>query len=328
LVRWPLKDEPYLHRQHGGNVAAKQPRQTLRLMETWHSLFYTPIYVAVAGGFLENEGLDVTFTTCPPKFPHALDALIHDGADIAQSGIMRGIIAFGWGAETVPAHIAKINARDGFFLLGRRPPEEFDLESLHGASLIPISFTDMPWASCQFGLRRLGVDPAGLKLVPGLSLDQATAAFLGGEGDFIHLPQPAAEQLLTSGQAHLAVALGPVIGHVAYSSFAATNSFLDAKPEVAAAFVRGFAGALAWIAGNDAAAVGDAVASFFPEIGKEVVVRAVARYKEQETWPPDPRLDRPEFEAQQDILIDAGLVKGPQEYERIVRPEFFQAALG
>ena len=308
-------------------MTASRPRQTLRLMETWHSLFYTPIYVAVAGGFLENEGLDVTFTTCPPKFSHALDALIHDGADIAQSGIMRGIIAFGWGAETVPAHIAKINARDGFFLLGRRPQEEFEVESLRGASMLPISFTAMPWASCQYALRRLGVDPAGLKLVPGLSLDEAIAAFLGGEGNFIHVPQPAAEQLLTSGQAHMAVALGPLNGHVAYSSFAATNKFLDAKPEVAAAFVRGFARALTWIAGNDAAAVGDAVASFFPDTGREVLVRAVACYKEQETWPTNPRLDRPEFDSQQDILIDAGLVKAPQEYERIVRPEFFQAAL-
>jgi len=308
-------------------VTASTSRQPLRLMETWHSLFYTPIYVAVGGGFLEKEGLDVTFTTCPPKFSHALAALIQDAADIAQSGIMRGIIAFGWGAETVPAHIAKINARDGFFLLGRRPQEEFRRESLQGATMIPISFTAMPWASCQYGLRRLGVEPAGLKLVSGLSLDQAIAAFLAGEGDFIHLPQPAAEQLITAGQAHLAVAMGPVIGHVAYSSFAATNKFLDTKPEVAAAFVSGFARALEWLAGNDAATVGEAVSSFFPDVDKEVVVRAVARYQEQETWPADPRLDRPEFEGQQDILLDAGLVKARQEYERIVRPEFFRAAL-
>ena len=308
-------------------MTASASRQPLRLMETWHSLFYTPIYVAVAGGFLEKEGLDVTFTTCPPKFPHALAALIQDAADIAQSGVMRGIIAFGWGAETVPAHIAKINARDGFFLLGRRPQEEFRQESLQGATVIPISFTAMPWASCQYALRRLGVEPADLKLVPGLSLDQATSTFLDGEGDFIHLPQPAAEQLLTAGQAHLAVALGPVIGHVAYSSFAATNKFLDTKPEAAVSFVRGFARGLEWLAANDAATVGEAVAPFFPDIGKEVVVRAVGRYKEQETWPGDPRLDRPEFEGQQDILLGAGLVKVRQEYDRIVRPEFFQAAL-
>ena len=32
-------------------------RHPLRLMETWRSIFYTPIYVSVAGGFLEREGI-------------------------------------------------------------------------------------------------------------------------------------------------------------------------------------------------------------------------------------------------------------------------------
>ena len=36
-------------------------RHPLRLMETWRSIFYTPIYVSVTGGFLEREGLDVEF---------------------------------------------------------------------------------------------------------------------------------------------------------------------------------------------------------------------------------------------------------------------------
>ena len=96
-------------------------RHPLRLMETWRSIFYTPIYVSVAGGFLEREGLDVEFSTCPPQFPHPLSALHHDAADIVQSGIMRSIIASDWGAETVPLHFAKINSRDGFFILGRGP---------------------------------------------------------------------------------------------------------------------------------------------------------------------------------------------------------------
>ena len=63
-------------------------RQPLRLMETWRSIFYTPFYVSVAGGFLEREGLDVEFSTCPAHFPHPLSALHHDVADIVQSGII------------------------------------------------------------------------------------------------------------------------------------------------------------------------------------------------------------------------------------------------
>ena len=194
-------------------------RQPLRVMEAFRIVFYTPIHVAVAGGFWESEGLDVTFTTCAAPYPHAFAALNEGVVDITQSGIMRSIIASDWGAESVPAHIAKINARDGFFVLGRQPPEEFNQEefnqkefnqggfrweSLRGATVIPVGFTDMPWASFQFALRRHGIDPAELNLIPGLQLTEAIAAFLSGRGDFVHLPQPAAEELIAGGQGHLA----------------------------------------------------------------------------------------------------------------------------
>ena len=41
----------------------------LRLMETFRNLFYTPIYVAVGGGFLYREGLDVSLGTAPTGRP-------------------------------------------------------------------------------------------------------------------------------------------------------------------------------------------------------------------------------------------------------------------
>ena len=308
-------------------MATSRQQRSLRLMETFRIVFYTPIYAALAGGFWEKEGLDVSFTTCGPPFYHAIAALNQDAADIAQSGIMRCIIASDWGAESVPAHIAKINARDGFFILSRRPQSHFRWESLRGATVIPVGFTPMPWASFQFALRRHGLEPKELNLVPGLTLDQATDAFRNGHGDFIQLPQPAAEELIAEGQAHIAAALGPENGHIAYSSFAATNRFLDARPEAAGRFVAGFVRALRWLSDNDAVAASEAAAPFFPDVNPELIFRSVQRYKEQETWPRDPTLEPPEFYGLQKILLDAGLVKEEQRYEKIVRPEFAQAAV-
>lgn len=302
-------------------------RQSLRLMESFRAVFYTPIYVTLGGGFWEAEGLDVSFATCAPPFPHAIAALNQDAADVAQGGIMRGIIASDWGAETVPAHFAKINARDGFFVLSRQPRKEFRWESLRGATVIPVGFSPTPWASFQFALRKHGVDPAQLKLVPGLGPEQAKATFLEGEGDFIHVGQPDAEEMLDAGQAHLAVSLGPVNGHIAYSSFCATNRWLDSRPELAHRFVRGYARALKWLSENDPATVGVEVAKFSPDVDKGLIGRAVARYKEQETWPTGPSLEPPEYHGLQDILIDAGLVNQRQPYEKIVRPEFAQGVM-
>ena len=302
-------------------------RLPLRLIETFRSVFYTPIYVSVAGGFLEKEGLDVDFKTCPPEFAHPMSALNQGAADIAQSGIMRSIIASDWGAETVPVHFAKINARDGFFVLSRTKQEPFRWESLKGARLIPVGFSPMPWASLQFALRRHGVEPEELDLVTGLSLDEAIAAFRENQAEFIHVPQPAAEQLLDDGTGHVAAALGPENGHLAYSSFAATNRFLESQPETVHRFTAGFANALDWLAANDAQEVGEAVAGFFPQVSLELVIKSVARLKAQDNWPADPVLAQPEYENLQDILIAAGLAKERQPYSKVVRTDIVEAAL-
>ena len=308
-------------------MASTSNRLPLRLIETFRSVFYTPIYVSVAGGFLEKEGLDVDFKTCPPEFAHPLSALNRGGADIAQSGIMRSIISSDWGAETVPMHFAKINSRDGFFVLSRTKQEPFQGESLKGAKLIPVGFSPMPWASLQFALRRHGVEPEELDLVTGLSFDEGISSFREGHAEYIHVPQPAAEQLLDDGTGHVAAALGPENGHLAYSSFAATNQFLDSQPEIVQRFTVGFANALEWLAANDAQEVGEAIASFFPEVSLELVVKSVARLKAQDNWPTDPVLAEPEYENLHDILVAAGLAKERQPYSKVVRTDIVETAL-
>ena len=296
--------------------------EPLRLMETFRTVFYTPIYVSVAGGFLEQEGLDVTFSTSPSQFPHPLSALKHGAADIVQSGIMRCIIALDWGAETAPQHFAEINARDGFFVLSREPQPNFSWDRLRGASVIPVGFSPMPWASFQYAMRNNGVDPGGLNLLMGLSLDDAIAAFREGRADFIHLPQPAAEQLIADGTAHPAVALGPENGHMAYSSFAATREFLARRPDTVRRFVAGFAKALEWLNAAGPEEIARAISSFFPDVPLELLSRAVERLQTQGTWPSTPALEQPEFERLQDALMAAGLVRENQPYELVVTREF------
>ncbi len=302
-------------------------RHSLRLMETWRSIFYTPIYVSVAGGFLEREGLDVEFSTCPPRFPHPLSALHNGAADIVQSGIMRSIIASDWGAETVPLHFAKINSRDGFFILGRQPQETFAWESLRGRRVIPVGFSPMPWASFQYALRRHGIELSELELLTGLSLDDAVAAFREGRAEYVHVAEPVVQQLIADGAGHLLAALGPENGPLAYSSFAATHRFLETQPETAARFTLGFARALRWLSSADSRDVAGAVAGFFPDTSVEVLAASIARYQGQGQWPDSPVLGRPEYENLHDILLAAGLCRERQPYGKVVRTDIAEVAL-
>jgi len=141
-------------------------RRTLKVIEPLRTAFYTPVYVALAGGYWEAEGLDVSIATCPPAYAHTFSALNQGAADIVSGGAMRSIIAADWGAETVPQHFAQINTRDGFFLLSRERQDPFRWESLRGNRVIPLSFAPTPWASLQYALRRHGVKPEELVFCP------------------------------------------------------------------------------------------------------------------------------------------------------------------
>lgn len=306
---------------------ASNSRQPLRLLEVIRTLFYTPIYVSVAGGFLEKEGLDVDFKTCPPEFGHPINALNIGEADIVQSGIMRCIIASDWGAETVPKHFAEINSRDGFFIISRTKQEPFQWESLKTGKLIPVDFSPMPWASLQTALRRHNIEPSEVELVTGLNIGDAMAAFRAGQAEYIHVPQPSAEELLEDGSGHLAVAVGPENGHLAFSSFAATNHYLETQQDTVQRFTVGYANALDWLAAHDPADIGNAVSEFFPGVSLELIVKSVARLKAQDNWPTDPTLGQPQYEALHDVLLGAGMAKQRQPYSKVVRTDIVETAL-
>ena len=164
-------------------------------------------------------------------------------------------------------------------------------------------------------------------LLTGLKLNDAMAAFREGKAEYIHVPQPAAEELLEDGSGHLAVALGPENGHLAYSSFAATHTFLATQPDTVHKFTVGYANALEWLAAHTASEVGGAVAEFFPGVSLELITKSVARLKDQGNWPTDPTLAQPQYENLHDILIAAGLAKTRQPYSKVVHTDITEAAL-
>ena len=295
----------------------------LRVMETFRSLFYTPIYVSISGGFWQTAGLDISFSTTPSEYPHPLSAINHGAADIVQSGIMRSIIAADWGAETVPIHFAKINSRDGFFVLSRHQSPNFQWEELRGSKLIPVGFSPMPWASLQSALKKHEIQPDEIQLLHGLSLPDAISAFTNGQADYIHLPEPYAGQLIQQGIGHLIISLGTENGHIAYSSFATSNHFLEEQSDILDKFMDGYSKALEWLSHADPNEISRSVTPFFDKIPSPQIADAIARYKNQGTWSATPDLNEPEYQGLQDILIDAGLVIERQAYERVVTTRFF-----
>ena len=301
-------------------------RKAIRLMDTYRNLFYTPLYVAVAGGFLYDQGLDVVFSTVPDNIA-ATELLRSGGVDIVQTGISRSLMDLDEGRDDAPLHIAEINQRDGFLLLSRQPVEGWGWKELEGSTLIPIGFTPVPWNPLRTVLINHEVDLSAIKLIKGMSAIDAINIFKKGEADYLHILHPYAQSLIDDGIGHLVASLGPELGYICYSSFAVAPAFISENSDTVQAFVNGFQKALEWIDGNKESEIADKVSSFFPNNSTDVLGRAIRQYKSQQTWPKNALIGEDGYTAMRDILIEGGLVDGRYPYQRLVRPEFARNAL-
>ena len=297
----------------------------VRLMETFRNLFYTPIYVAVSGSFFYRHGLNVMFTTMP-EGGAAMDIIRSGEVDIVQTGVSRSLVELDLGHDDAPLHLAEINRRDGFFLVSREQVDDWDWKALEGATLAPVGFTPVPWNSLRAALLKHGVDLESLNLITGLSAEAALAGFRSGDFEYIHMPHPQAGLLVAEGSGCLATAIGPELGHICYSSFAAMPDFIESNPETVQAFVNGFDDALRWLSDAEDGEVVEQVEPFFAGLDSQLLLDCVRQYRANQTWPESAAITESSFNGMRDILIDGGMVKGRHEYDRLVRPEFAAAS--
>ena len=298
----------------------------LRLMVAYHNMFYTPVYVAVTGGYFYAEGLDVMFSIMPDG-ESSMDMLRERRVDIIQTGISRSFMDLDLGKEDAPLHIAEINQGDGFYLISKKPTDGWNWKDLEGSSIMPIGFTPVPTTSLKAAMRLHGVDSTQVRLIEGLSAGDALAGFGAGDADYIQMPHPFAQQLVNDGVGHMATAVGVELGYICYSSLAVMPDFIEAKKDILQRFVTGFYKAQQWLADSTPSQVAERVSSFFPDVPSEVLTEGIRLYKDQGTWATDPLIGQDGFDSMLTILIDGGLVKGRHDYDRVVRPEFARAAM-
>lgn len=297
----------------------------LTVVEPFRSLFYAPQFVALHRGCFAAEGLDVVVKTAT-EAAGTVRALVDGTAEIGLGGLMRSLdLADREGRLLL--HFAEVNSRNGFFLLSRVLLPRFQWSDLAGKTMISFAGAPTPWLCMLSVLRRHGVDPAQVTFVRDLHGADAVDAFRAGRGDFLEQGQPATEELLAEGAAHLVLSMGDATGPVPFSSYMTTPERLRRQPDTILRFTRAVYAAERWIAESDAAAIAQAVAPAFPAIPDEIRARAIDRYLRQGTWATDPILRQPGFEYLQEILLAGGFIRRRHRYADLVNTDFARRAV-
>jgi NitT/TauT family transport system substrate-binding protein len=283
------------------------------LAETFRALFYTPFYACFALGTYEAEGLDVKLVP-GTKPENASATVLAGGADVMWGGPMRVMRYHDADPRSPIVGFAEVVTRDPFFLVGRTAKPDFRFTDLRDCRIATVSEVPTPWLCLQEDIRRAGVDPASLDRITDRAMAENAAALRAGTVDAIQVFEPFVETLVREGAGHIWYAAA-TRGPTSYTTLCATRETIAARPEVVLGMTRAVYRMQRWLHAKDPATIAATVADYFPDLDRDVLVAAIARYKALDLWGRTPLHPVDGFVRLKLGMLSAGFISRDIPYE-------------
>ena len=291
-------------------------RTKIAIMASRHSVFYSPLIGVMAGGFLQQEGLEADYAVLRPG-QRSRGMLDRGAVDVMQSAVGSNWGPLEQGETDLPLHFAQINRRDGFFLAARKPDPDFQWRKLEGATLL-ADHGHQPLLMLRYAAHTQGVDWSRIQLIDAGNVEEMDSAFRNGQGDYIHQQGPAPQQLESDGIGNVVASVGDAMPPVAFSSLLATRAFL--KSSAAQAFLRAYRQSRRWAHEAPPDEIAAREASFFPGIDRAVLAAAIGRYQKLGTWEGDLAIPRDLYEQALEVFLYGGAITQRHPYEQVCVP--------
>ncbi|HOA81546.1 MAG TPA: ABC transporter substrate-binding protein [Defluviitaleaceae bacterium] len=307
---------------------SKEELTVVRLNEVVHSVFYAPQYVAIEKGFFEEEGLKIELTSGWGA-DKSMTALISGDADIGMMGTEAAIYVYNQGKENYGVVFAQQTQRAGNFLVSREDEKDFQWTDLKGKTVIGGRPGGMPQMVFEYILKQNGLKPfEDVEIITNLQFTATAGAFASGTGDYSIEFEPTASTLEVQNNGYVVASLGTASGKVPYTVFMASKEYIENNPEIIQKFTNAFYKAQVWVKEHSPEEIAEVIHPQFKETDKELLVKIIKRYKDQDTWCETPIMEEESLTLLQDILESAGELEKRVPYDEIVTREFAEKAIG
>ena len=312
-----------------------QELQKITVGEVAHSIFYAPSYAAMSLGYFEEEGLEVDLINLQGA-DKVMTAMISDEIQIGLAGPEANVYTALQNLEDRVVIFAQLTQRDGSFLVGREPIENFSLEmlgELERAEIIGGRAGGAPEMTLEYVLKTNGLDigvddeskPVNVRT--DIQFAAMGGSFLSGEGDFVTLFEPTATQFEKEGKGYILTAIGAHCGNIPFTAYSAAQSYIDANPDVIQRFTNAVYKGQQYVATHSAEEIAPLVQPYFEDLALEDMVTVVQRYKDIEAWDTTPVLEPEALEKLMDVMTLAGQLEERAAYSDIVTTEFAEKAI-
>src|SRR5919108_3446970 len=162
-------------------LAQSKPRVKIRYNEVVRSMLYAPAYVAIAKGYFEELGLDVSLATAQGG-DKSVAIMLSNQADIGLIGPESAIYVQNSDSPTKIPIFCGLTSTDGFMLVGRNKVDKFDWSMLKGKEILGFRPGSTPLLFLEAALRQNRLDPQqDVKLMNNVGIPARVGSWLAGE---------------------------------------------------------------------------------------------------------------------------------------------------
>jgi len=251
-----------------------------------------------------------------PQTPHSRTAVeqVRSGeAHVSQLAVAASFADLESKGSTDLVHFAQINERDGFFIVGRN--KNFQWQDLEKKKVL-VDHLFQPLALMKYACHLQKVDYSTIEVIDAGGPDAMEQAFRDGQGDFVHLQGPSAQQLEHEGKGVVVASMGDVIGPVAFSSIVAKREWLQS--DMAKAFMKAYSQGRVATAELSAEEVAEVVRPFFEEIDLSVLVKTIGVYQRMGCWNGDTSVPLHTYERLLDAFLYSGVITSRHPYDACI----------
>ena len=286
----------------------------VKVAEVTHSIFYTPLYIADALGYFEEEGLDVEIILTSGA-NNVAAAVMSKDVQIGFCGSEQTLYIYNEGSKDYLVNFAGMTKRDGSFLVSREPIENFDISKLKGV-ILGGRQGGMPSMTLNYTLHEQGI--TDLEVDTSVDFAALSGAFIGGQGDYVTHFEPNALNLEQEGYGYVVASIGELGGEVPYTTFNALKSYIDENPEIIEKFTKAIQKGLDYTFEHSSKELAKILVDYFPDTSLSDIETVVERYRVSDSWYKTTYITEEGYNHMQEIVDYNGFLTKKVDYSVVV----------
>ena len=295
----------------------KENKQTIKVAEVTHSLFYTPLYVALENNYFEEEGLDIELILTPGADKVSAAVLSND-VQIGFAGPEATIYIYNNNEQDYLKTFSGLTKKDGQFIVSRKKEDNFKLDDLKGKEVVVGRHGGMPALNFTNALYNNNLNEDDININYDVEYASLTGAFISGIGDYVNLFEPNATKLEEQGLGYIVDNIGDKSGIMPYTAFFARKSYIENNKEIINKFRNAINKGIKFVKENDNKEIAKVILNQFPDTSLNEIEKIVNNYKEHDSWYDNTIIKEEDFKNLEDILIRANLINGYVNFNDLV----------